>query len=312
METNIDKLTNNIKLLEDMIKTHFENLHKINELINKPKKSVNIIVVGGAYYHKNEDDYETWNNPKEAKYSDMIAFKKNLENNNYNVEIKAYDYAYPKTLKNIEIPHYKQSFDIYDLNNYKKNTLNIVILFYNRLLPTIKQASGYYKNKGPGYKNIDYSFREKSKTISQNFDVSFMACADWETNFPSETVINIIKYNFITPIDVEDYKSFTKIMNIIKIINDNNIYEIMEPFILATIHFLGYLKNRGDKEGNVIRELLKNEPSLINDLDKETKKNLTIFVNIPDCSWDFLDDNTKKVLCELIYGKICDKISSIY
>jgi hypothetical protein len=310
METNIDKLTNNIKLLEDMIKTHFENLHKINELINKPKKSVNIIVVGGAYYHKNEDDYETWNNPKEAKYSDMIAFKKNLENNNYNVEIKAYDDAYPKSLDNIVIPHYKQSFDIYDLNNYKKNTLNIVILFYNRLLPTIEQASGYCKHK-IDCENIDYSFREKSKIISQNFDVSFMACAGWKTKFPSETVINIIKYNFITPTDVEDYKSFTKIMNIIKIINDNNIYEIMEPFILATIHFLGYFENRGDKEGNVIRELLKKETSLINDLDTNVKRNLTFFRNVSTAIWDSLDDNTKKVFCELIYGKICDKISSI-
>ena len=168
----------------------------INDLTNNSKKSVNIIVVGG-YNLANQDtvqivDIETWNNPTQCKYSDMVYFKTQLQKEGYDVSISAFDPVFPETKNNIEIPHYKDNFN---LNNesllsgvtyYKNNAINIVISFC-----PIPGFDDNWPNKGnpPEFDKV------------KHFDIRYIVCGCmWENGFPTDTIMNILEYDLKTPL----------------------------------------------------------------------------------------------------------------
>ena len=309
--TTIDNLTNNIKLLEDMINTHFEKLHKINELINKPKKSVNIIVVGGLNNKPEEiiDNIETWNNPNQCKYSDMLKFKKDLENG-YNVSISAFDGVYPNNpnySNNLEIPHYKDSFILNSVESetgikyFKNNAINIVVAF----CPIGFDDNWPNNNEPPEFDKV------------KNYDIRYIICGCmWGNGFPTDTIMNILQYDLKTPTEPYSVESYLYMIKNIKLFNEKNIYQIMKPYINPIFQILGNPTFRGYegnsyKGDNKMKELIANLidiPIFRNHFNEEQIKDLENYVKSTTTVWNKINNDSKKnidvkhAFCKLVYG----------
>lgn len=248
---------NSISKLKKLIDEHFD---KLNKLTNSYKKKVNIIVVGGSHINKIDNDYYTWNNPNQCKYSDMVTFKTNLEAEGlYEISICAVDSAYPNTKKHIDIPHLSDSFKLNDKTYLKEDTHNIIVTFSQGILPF-------------NHINVDINNIKKYKITyidcsSTNKDSSSL----WNLGFPTNVIKNIIKYDLITPIDKNDYKSYIYAINTTKQLKKDGIHDIMKPYISATWRILVNLMYNNNKNNEIIHNELKkiNQELLFNNDSRE-------------------------------------------
>lgn len=282
-----------IKLLKDILYTHFEKLNN--------KKIINIIVVGGFnlidYNTVIKSNIETWNNPQQCKYSDMVNYKKELQKK-YGILISHFDPSFPKTLDNIEISHYKDSFNLNTISSpilkkeyYKKDAINIVISF----TPFDNLNENWPNNdEPPKFDNV------------KDFNIIYIICGCvWDKNFPIDIINNILKYNLKTPLDTYNVKSYLYMIKNIELFNKKNIYKVMKPYILPIFQILGDPSFRGfqgnnykgnNEMKNLIVELL---------TDDNFKKNFTNEqINIIENNniWNHLDVNIKNIFCKLVYG----------
>jgi hypothetical protein len=237
---------NSLLKLKKIIDEHFD---KLNELTNK---KVNIIVLGGARSKEIEiieNDINTWNNPKQCEYSDMLKLKTNLEAKGYTISIHAVDSSYPISKIDIDIPHCKDSFKFDSTVYLKKNTHNIIVTFSNGILPN--------NNELYSYKNVDIS-------NIKDYKITYIDCSGankdnsslWNTNFPTDVIENIIKYDLTTPIDKNDYNSYIYAINTTKQLKQNGIFEVMKPYILASWYILGNLMSNDNKKNDIIHKKL--------------------------------------------------------
>ena len=298
---------NSLLKLKKIIDEHFD---KLNELINK---NVNIIVVGGYDYHNVvynnkkiiEDDIETWNNPEQCEYSDMLTLKKNLEAKGYKISICAIDNEYPKTKEDIDIPHYKDYFNIKDKDyfnikdkNYlNKKAINIVVSFHNNLLPN---------SSWPLYRDQNENILDDNLTeIIEGYNTIYLYChGSWNERFPDKAINYILQYDLKTPIYPYNPQSYIYMLKTTKLLNDNNIFEDMKPYLLACFSILGTPMLKGDKYSDMMRVIIgivlkyfnnhiNNNEFIINDL----RKFILYYIQ-----YNELNESTRLAICKTFYG----------
>ena len=272
---------NSISKLKKLIDEHFD---KLNKLTNSYKKKINIIVVGGANLNNDnpqiKENKETWNNPNQCKYSEMIKFKEDLEAKGYEISICAVDsdYNFPDyTIDNLVntidikdntiITHYKGSFKFNNKKFLKENTHNIIVTFSNSILPN--------------HNNVDIT-----NINIKDYKITYIDCSGankdssslWNLGFPTNVIENIIKYDLTTPLDINDYKSYINVINTTKQLKENNILKVMKPYIRASWYILVNLMYNNNKNNEIIcKELKKMNQELL--FNNDSHKIFTEFKN---------------------------------
>lgn len=284
-----------ITLLKDKLNTHFNKLNYIDK-----NKLINIIVVGGYnlinYSTVNKTDIETWNNPKQCKYSDMINFKRELEKD-YNVSMSNFDPQFPETISDIEIPHYKDGFylnnelSLLNKTYYIKNAINIVILFtpFDGL-----DENWPIKGNLPDFSKV------------KHFDIKYIICGClWDKGFPTEIITNILKYNLKTPTEPYSTDSYLYMIKTIKLFNENNIYQDMKPYILPIFQILGNPSLRGFEKNNYIgsaeMKKLMQDLLTIQEFKQNFSKEQIEAINNNN-KWNDLSIDIKNIICKSVYG----------
>ncbi|NDC56319.1 MAG: hypothetical protein EBZ69_05870 [Alphaproteobacteria bacterium] len=96
-------------------------------------------------------------------------------------------------------------------------------------------------------------------------------------------------------------------ININKILNDNNITDVMEPYMIASYNILNtfMMFDNNDKNNKVIIDLLKNlDLSLA---DKSIQDEINNFIS-NQIEWNKLQVKTRKYFCNLVFNeKLCDQ-----
>lgn len=283
-----------------------DSFNKLTGLLNeyfdyvKQKKHINIIVLGGYSWSdheqisKDNDNYKKWNNKKQCDYSDMENYIIDKEKENIFIKIKAVDPSYPYTKDDILIPHYKAGVTYDSVEYLDINAHNIIVTFYNRLLPTFYN----FKNN-----NMTIStYNEYKIKILKTYNITYISNINWQNSFPTNIIDNIIKYNILTPVDIYDWKSYNYMINIKKILNDNNITDVMLPYMIASFNILNTLMVFDDNEKNnkVIKDLLNNLD--LSSADKSIQDEINNFI-FNTIKWNRLNVNTRKYFCNLVFNE---------
>jgi hypothetical protein len=284
--------------LRNIINTHFD---KLNELINK--KPVNIIVVGGydynnVAYHKKQvdkDNIETWNNPNECKYSDMVKLKDLLKEKGYEISISAVDSEYPTTKDNIDIPHYKEYYELNNTKYLKKEAINIVLIFTS-LLPNWNWP---LHSKQDNEADERFEFFSKLDKV-KNYDIRYLYYFNSKyKGFPNNVIMNILQYDLKTPIYPYKEESYTYMIETIKLLNYHNIFEVMKPYVYGCFSFLGTPMMKGNKNSTMMRNVVKIVVETIT--DETIKNDFKLFIN-EEKKYNDLHKNTRLALCKALYG----------
>jgi hypothetical protein len=282
-----------------------DKFEELTDLLNKyfdnTKKHINIIVLGGYNWSKikdSNDNYKEWNNEKQCGYSDMENYINDKKKENIFIKITAVDSSYPFTKKDILIPHYRDSVYYNDTKYLDEKAHNIILTFSSQVLPM------FYNFKAnvmfPQYNDKPYN-EEKIKTL-KNYKITYLLTVPWFEKFPTNIIDNIIKYNIFTPVDIYDVQSYNYMISIKKKLNDNNITDIMKPYMKASFYILNTLMifDNNEKNNKVMIDLLNNLD--LSSVDIDIQNNINKFKS-NSIEWNKLDVKTRKYFCNLVFNE---------
>jgi hypothetical protein len=249
---------------------------------------MNVIIVGA----KNDevcDTIDSWNNPKQAKHSDLVLMKEMFE-----CDIICYDlgYSYDKELDGIQYVNQIFYLDGMALNSQK---LNVIVEFNNML-------DENYINHGED--NVQHHNLKKLRETEKK--VAILACGcSWSKGFPSECISYLYYGSLTTPCDAYNVDNLLYVISNTQCIRSlaEKDKEIMYPYQLGLYQTMGTFMWRGYegdqyKSENVLRELF----GLIGvDCVKEGYDDLICFVK-GSKHWNNLPWNVRKELSEFVYG----------
>ena len=196
--------------------------------------NVNIIIIGARNYTNSylDDNYSTWNNPKQADHKTLIKLKKNLEEKNNKVNIVCVDTCYYNTIYNNDISYIKQFFLVGDTYFLDINAHNIIIEFVNILT----ENHVVYADKKQQLDIIKY----------KDYKLSWISCGcGWDIDINERFINLIIENNYITPLDSSSVNSYLEAIHLKENFIMKNIEVIMKPFSQGIYQILGSLMWRG-------------------------------------------------------------------
>lgn len=251
--------------------------------------NVNIIIIGAAFTTKTLDsnDFESWNNPKQADITVLNLYNLYFDLNKYNINIKCFDYIYPKKFKYNNIEFFNTNFILGDITALDINAHNIIIEFCN-----------LYNNN---WCSCDYEYKLK---LYEDYKISYLTCGClWDKYFPFEQIKIIIDNKLYTPINPFSIDSYLKLITIMSFINENKYNNILLEYkqgiydILGSLLFRGYNLNYTTE--NVLYELFSIiELTIFNSIETEQFNN---FLS-KKIHWNFLSKNIRTKIIFYLYG----------
>jgi hypothetical protein len=248
--------------------------------------NINIIIIGAAKI-LSIDDIKTWNNYNQAKHSELLDFIDLLSDSRgyKNVKISTIDPEYPKTIID-KISYHKDSFNLESIKYYNKDSINIIIEFCNMF------NEGWIFNQSNNKKIIYNTIKD--------YNISIIACGcEWNNNFPINTILGILDFNFYTPMDPYNVSSYLNMISFTELIKEFEIFDIMKPYICGCFMILGTLlyRNSNSEEEAIIRQVIE----LVQWMDNNIE--IKDFINYKK-SWRQMSRNVRVDFCNYIYGMI--------
>lgn len=243
----------------------------------------NIIIVGA------KDPNNSINNINQASHLDLCKIKNMYKN----ININCYDMLYDSNYELDDIQYKIERFDFYNLDFFKKDSINIIIEFCNLLDENDINNNRYINNEQ-----------------LYNYKIIYLACGcSWNKGFPIECLYFIFENNNIyTPINVNDVDSYLYIISSVHSIYQENIEYVMEPYLKGLYHIMGTLKWRGCNSNNYEHEDILRKLFILIELDdiKEIsdidKNDLELFISY-EKHWNELKWSVRENITKFIYGK---------
>lgn len=248
---------------------------------------INIIIIGGKNNQSfNENDIETFNNPNQAKQSDIF----NLNNilNDKKINVYCFDKYNGEYIQD-NVIYFNSFFTLGDTKYLNKNAHNIVIEFCNMLDENFIN----HENNKQNDKLMNYS----------DYKFTWIACGcSWDKGFPSHLIYKIVNDKYYTPINAFSINSFLNAIVSSNRIKDNKKDNTMKPYSQGIYQSLGTILYRGCESDysseNILFELFNIiEPQLSSDEMIEFEK----FLN-KEIHWNRLTRNIRIKLTSYIYG----------
>lgn len=246
---------------------------------------INLIIIGA---HSNEN-YDGYNNPKQADISDLIFFKENMKNKSYSVKITCIDPMYNKYESHSSyefIEFKKEMYKLGDTELLSKDSHNIIIEFCNML-------DENYINYGEN--NDQYKNMIKYK----DYKLTWISCGCmWNKYFPQKVLETVILSKYYTPI-IQDKDSYDSAIEITQKIKQMPLFfqEMMRPYSQGIYQNLGTLYWRGCetddyKSENILKEVFSNI---------EIPEEMNRFLK-NEIHWNMLTRKTREWATQYVYG----------
>lgn len=254
--------------------------------------NVNIIIIGAASntmgVKLDQDDFESWNNIKQADVMILYSYELYFEKDKYNVNIKCFDSVYPKNIKINNIEFFNYDFEFGNDDHLEKNSHNIIIEFCNLY-----------------HEDWCASLYEYQLNKYENYKISYLPCGCcWNKYFPFEQIKLLVDNSLYTPFNPFIVDSYFSLITTISYINENKLIPFLVEFKKGIYQILGTLICRGTCENrtpeNVLRELFSIiELNIFN--EKETIE-FNKFLN-KQMYWNFLPKDIKKKIIYYLYNE---------
>lgn len=256
---------------------------------------MNIIVVGAKKEAvSGGTDASYWNNPEQAKHSDLVELKTLFE-----CDVLCYDLAYPYD-KEVDGIKYISNIFYLDGEGLVADRLNVIIEFNNML-------DENYINHGDG--NPQQLNLTKLVEMSE-FKIAILACGcSWNKGFPLDCISCIYERGFYTPCDAYNVDNLLYVLSCtdcIRTLTEKE-QEMLYPYQQGVYQVMGTFMWRGCETDNyksecVLRELFSLiSADCMDEINGVKKEDLLDFIHGKK-HWNNMQWQMRKALSKFVYG----------